>query len=593
MSFPIRSKAFDKILDILERRADPSAVAARTDSMDASDEDMGELRKAIGWLADYECPGVLLAALFKADNFVAETIWQLRGPFPVDLRSDESQTSHTLNGGSFSLFRIKDPKQFMSATTVQDLILTFENIQRMGVTGLIDPEKGRQSMISGASLGYAFELARSVSYRGKLPVFASERVYHPELVEALIAASKVAGPGYDPILCWVTPEMLSLYPDQLCRYSSTQQFEVLLRGSGTTRTVTFKEWGDSFTDVMGSTLLPDNYVLMGFPEDDSRVGHALLTTMGTPALQHGFIERDGLVLCHTRASFLSEFKMSGMDTENAKSCREFVDQYLPLDFIVDRAFPDGYGHFKRNGFPEEKRSFTSGVRPRSSDCRKRFIELLGHPDMGSQIKGLMNIEQWRHLAQTQALVPSTLLVLHQALGFDNQGLAARLVRSDVAKMHEAGYRFAAKPYRLMTSEKNAMPEDSILNGETWVDMRLITVDLKDAAKTRKGAGLKLVYEQLVSMGLWPAAVIPEPKDLSSALASCARRFGVAEKFDEGSLSLRAYVLNAGVEACAEVARNPKQWAFMLDLFGPEAMRPYSRELPAETLGKVFSHDLGL
>lgn len=591
MSFPTRSKAFDQILDILDRRVDPSAVAKRVNSQDLSD--MGELREAIAQLTDDECPGVLLAALFKADNLVAETVWQLRGPFPVDLRSNSAQTSLTLNDQPFSLFRIKDTKQFMSATTVQDLVLTFKHIQRMGVTGLIEAEKDRRSMISAASLDYAFDLVRSVSFRGELPVFAGERVSCPELVDALFETAKVDGPGYDPILCWATPEMLNLYPEQLCKYSSTQQFEVLLRGSGTTKTLTFKEWAESYSDVKGSSLLPDNYVLMGYPEDDSRVGHALLMAMGSPASQHGFIERDGLVLCHTKASFLTEFEMSEFDAANAQLSREFVGQYLPLDFIVDRAFPDGFGHFKPNGFPSDSKSFKSGVRPRSSDCRKGFLELLGHPDMGSQIKGLMNTEQWRHLAQTQALVPSTLIVLHKALGFDNQGLAARLVRSDVVKMHEAGYRFAAHPYRLMTSEKNAVPEDSILNGETWVDMRLITVDLKDAAQTRKGVGLKLVYEQLVAMGLWPSAALAEPKDLPSALASCARRVGVATKFDEASISLRAYVMNAGVEACAEVAGNPKQWAFMLDLFGPDAMRPYSRELPAESLGKVFAHDLGL
>jgi len=579
MSFPTRSKAFEKILDILDRRVEPGAAAARVDSMDSSDTDMGELRKAISWLTEKECPGVLLAALFKADNLVAETLWEQRGPFSVNLTSDASQTSHTLNGEPFELYRIKDTKQFMAATIPEDLVLTFNNIRTMGVTGVLETDQVKRSMIAAGNLDYAFDLVRSISFTGEIPVFANERVSNPELAVVLLQATMKSGDVYDPILCWASPEMVSRYPEQIGVFTSVQHFEVELRGSGITKTLTFPEWAESFTNTQGHNLLPDNYLLTGFPEDDSRTGHSLLTLMGSPALQHGFINRDGLVLCHTKASFLSEFEMTDFDVSKGRDCQVFVDKYLPLDIIVDRCFPDGYGNFKQNGLHPSNR-YSAGVRPRSSRSRKEFMELLVDPDMGSKIKGLMTTEQWHHLARIQTLESSTFLALHRAIGFGNEGLSIKVERGYVDKMQKAGFRFSSKPYRLINSLKNMEAEEFLANGQTCVDLTSISRD-------------QLPYEQLVDMGLWPTSVIPEPKDLASALASCARRKDVASKLDETSLSLRAYVYNAGVEACAEVASNPKQWAFMLDLFGPDAMRPYSRELPAESLGKVFAHDLGL
>jgi hypothetical protein len=259
--------------------------------------------------------------------------------------------------------------------------------------------------------------------------------------------------------------------------------------------------------------------------------------------------------------------------------------------VTHLAFPDGFGSLKNNGLHPTSFRFGSGVRPRSSDNRKEFVDLLADPELGNLVLSLMSPNQWRHLAGQQTLVSSSMLALHKALGFDNEGLAVRFVRKGLTELYEAGYRFAKQS---QVSDKS-QTEDSMLLEGTWVDLRLITVDLKDAQQMGKNrAELDLAYAQMAAMGLWPTSAMPEPTDLRAALASCVKRKGVADKYDEVSISLRSYVRHAGVAACAQEARDSsRNWSFLLKIFNVDELRPHTRQMPLTALGEVFGRDLGL
>jgi hypothetical protein len=317
--------------------------------------------------------------------------------------------------------------------------------------------------------------------------------------------------------------------------------------------------------------------------------------MGSRAHQHGFIEREGLLLCHTTAKFLSEFEVAVIDSANAVKAQQFVEEYLPLDGVTHLAFPDGFGSLKNNGLHPISFRSGSGVRPRNSDSRKNMIDLLADPELGHHVLSLMSPKQWRHLACQQTLEASSMLALHKALGFDNEGLAVRFLRKGLMELYEAGYVFAKQSQVLTIKNSSSQTEASMLFEGTWVDLRLITVDLKDAQQiARLRPDLNLAYEQMVAMGLWPTPAISAPADLHAALASCVKRKGVSDKYDEVSISLRAYVRQAGLEACAEIAKDSnRHWSFLLEIFGVDELRPYTPQMPLNARGEVFGQDLGL
>jgi hypothetical protein len=73
-----------------------------------------------------------------------------------------------------------------------------------------------------------------------------------------------------------------------------------------------------------------------------------------------------------------------------------------------------------------------------------------------------------------------------------------------------------------------------------------------------------------------------------------KRKGVPDKYDEASISLRAYIRHAGIEACAEEAKESnKHWSFLLKIFGVDDLRPYTPQMPLNARGEVFGQDLGL
>jgi hypothetical protein len=594
---PSRSPVFEKILSILDKRVTEQSVEARFDSMDSRDVDLGKLSRLIETLPAADCAGVLLCAIFRGDNLIAEMLWDERGRFPVNLKklpiTEAMRDSYTLNGEPFSLAGVKVLRALGSASTPPDLIRVFRNMRDMGVTGLIEPTEEGRALISASDLDAAQRVARSVSFTGELPVLAKERVERPELMLELMEAGKslIAGTAYDPLLCWATPEMVKRYPGQLFRIESQQDLKI--QESTRQSRFTFPEWAYLFADTEGKGLGTDSFTLTSHSEHQPRLAQQLLNVMGSRPHQYGFIEREGLVLCHTTATFLSEFEVAVIDGPNAVKAQQFLAEYFPLDGVTHLAFPEGFGTLKSNGLHPLAFRFNSGVRPRSSESRKDMMDLLADPELGDHVLSLMSRKQWRHLASQQTLLPSSMLALHKALKFDNEGLAVRLYRKKIVELYDAGYRFSTRSQVIPT--KSNMSEDGISPADSWVDLRSVAVDLKGNQQAGKSRDeLRVDFEQLVAMGLWPTSAIPEPTDLTSALATCVKRKGVADKFDEVSISLRSYIRHAGLEACAEAAKDSnKHWAFLLQVFDIDELRPYTSKMPLNALGQVFGQDLGL
>jgi hypothetical protein len=100
------------------------------------------------------------------------------------------------------------------------------------------------------------------------------------------------------------------------------------------------------------------------------------------------------------------------------------------------------------------------------------------------------------------------------------------------------------------------------------------------------------YIDLTAMGLWPCNKIPEPASVKDALLECTRK-KLGNRYNEVALSLRGYLINAGAEACAAVAKTPAQWEYLVDVLGTEAMKPYAEKMTLKALGTVFGAELGI
>jgi hypothetical protein len=185
--------------------------------------------------------------------------------------------------------------------------------------------------------------------------------------------------------------------------------------------------------------------------------------------------------------------------------------------------------------------------------------------------------------------------LHSELGIDNQGFLMSLNQESIKALHDQGFRFspASEVIGNKFADTNAYAFRS--SGKTIVDLTIVFETIIGATKTLPGY-LKDNSNQacynLTEMRLWPFAKAA-PVSVADALKTCGRMKDPMGDFTQPAIAKRAFLVNAGAEACTAVARTEKEWSFLLDLLGVDAMRPYLHKMPSKPLAQAFSQDLGL
>lgn len=541
--------------------------------------ELANFKAMMAYLPGEEVAALALYIISYGELTLLEELWRGRGPFQLNLKRDPQTNTHTLNGREFVL-STHSLKLFENLENVEDYQKLFRLISDMEFQGLIDmtPE-GSNLFTMGNSEEVRRTCRRRTRFTGDLPKLDAGVVSQGELLQALTIGSKRPGmsKAYDKLLCWATPEMVRQHPGLLKPYAAKHEFST--NGVFYPPIMTISEWSERFeADAQAGVpgTLPSQIWLQNESDDEPDVSRILLRQMATNEVQYGFDAKPGYVLCHTSADFLYEFPAApDVDAVNLKTACEFVDKYLPFDLLWLAAAPGG-----QLNDDEFYRGHTY----------QQFLWLLGsEPEVAAATKNLLRPAQFKAIASGQTIEGALLAVLNRNFGFDNQGMKVKLAIYDVETLTAIDFKFAEGT--------------KILSGKSFTSAyRGISsaVDLDDISKgtdpepTWSGKRTEMVeaYTGLTAMGLWPCSKIPEPASVKDALLECTRK-KLGSRYNEVALSLRGYLINAGAEACAAVAKTPAQWEYLVDALGTEAMRPYAEKMTLKALGTVFASELGI
>jgi hypothetical protein len=570
-------------------RAGDTSIKNRQLSTEAWGFDVQVLDDNCLAMQEAELAPALLYALMNGDNFIAEFLWEKRGPFPVQLVR-QSDGSYELNSKPYRVVCDQQNGLLHTARSVPELMRLFQNIRDMQVTGLVSTDETGQGLFrTGTTLNTAVEICRKITFDGLVPTLDNETLKDAELLVGLLQASKhsIAGKAYEPMLCWATPTMVAAYPEYLHPFHA--RHEVSWRSSedrmGTTQGLV--DWQVQFEAAAAANApLPDlwNITLTSETVSENLKGQYVLQAMAPGASRYGFVENDKLQLCHTTTSFLSEFQIQqGCNPTNLALVEQFMSQYLPLDLLTLEAFHDGKLCY----------SISNGLVHGSPI--NVFDALALNDAVGSNLARLMTPEQWRALGKSCVIKGSAMSRLHAELGMDNQGFVMSPNLESIKALHDQGFRFSPGSELIGNkfADKNVYGFRS--SGKTIVGLSGLFDTIIGASKTLpdflKDDSNQACY-RLVQMGIWPFAK-DAPESVADAVKACGRMKDPMGNFTQPAIANRALLVGAGAEACTAVARTEKEWSFLLDLLGVDAMRPYLHKMPSKPLAQAFSQDLGL
>jgi hypothetical protein len=424
---------------------------------------------------------------------------------------------------------------------------------------------------------------------GDLPFLDQGVLHTPEL--AIVLADEIqcaATPdAYRPMLCWATEEMVRQFPHQLAPLHSYQ--EVVGQG-------TMAQWKASAGDP---DCMAFSAISLGLraSENASSLAPFLVNTMGAEESLMGFDDLQGRVLCETTVDFLLQFPADESTTENYAFAERFVQNYCPMNIIATQAAEicvRQYGH------PDPDYNFKSYL---GFNVDKGFSELFFMLDKESDLRDraleMMTREQWLGLIQKaeQHLKPESVVAIRDTFGLDNTGMKIKLDDWRFKTYAEAGYRFAdgtkffdqLKPYGdYIRDPKNArcttvftsMPELAIFQkGDILTDHQRVE---------------RMVFacKKMLATNLWPVMGEDKPTSVKVALSE-SLKVDFQDFNSKKAMALYAFLVNAGVDACAESAKSPEHWMKLTEIFSADELKPYLKMMPSQARGRTLESVLGL
>jgi hypothetical protein len=185
----------------------------------------------------------------------------------------------------------------------------------------------------------------------------------------------------------------------------------------------------------------------------------------------------------------------------------------------------------------------------------------------------------------------SLPILKREYGIDNQGIGVQVWGAHIDALHQTGFRFAAD-----TDTKYCEEARDAMSPLKPSQVAFVTIGMMDMSDEQQ----QDTHIKALQMGLW-ATPIKKPESIPEALTALGRRKWntntvkgkLPHETNSPVLALRAYVYEAGVEACVREAKTTAHWVTLRTVFGTEVMKPYLKDAPLPAQAKLFTNDLGV
>lgn len=554
------------------------------------DWDVDGYKEKIAKLSDYDLMDCAFQAAVNGNVQLLRLLFQEKGHIEVNYENKAPNLRrHVLNGVTYDMNGVKRLKDLKSVADFKDLLRA---IEEFGIRGLSEPGETYPAIFHRIDDNKVVEGLGVERFAGDLPELSDCLLKSPELAIAL-KHEETSNPhpaAYRPILCWASSEMVEAFPDSLAPLVPFQQLSSF---SGDQSMEDFKANAGSTTNMIFHSIK------VGVTPSSNTVHSALLMKSLCPlSTFNGFSDPQGRVLCETSTDFLLGFPLVGVTPGNTQAAKDFARGYCPIELIATMAIDscvDDYGHQDRLWFMK------AGHSTAHDKAYSDIFAMAGddHPlkDMARQ---MMEANQWKallHKADT-TLSASSIIAMHQAFGFDNTGLRITVTGSEVDQYLAANFRFSDESHFFDTTKRyKAHLDQNMVTGTTAVLSTFNSSSLSDRGEPHAtGASIldvatKNFQDLVIKLNLWPSDS-ERPKDLADAL----RMAGPMELNSWGNnraMGLRAILVDAGLEACIEVAKTPRAWLKLTEAFPRDQIEPYIKDMPREAKGRLLEQDLGM
>lgn len=557
---------------------------------DPADNDLAEGGELLTWmdsLNNYDLADCVLRATVQGNELLVRMLIERRGPVPIDYQH-QMGTSHSywLNGNPIS----KPDRCYGVAHEPAKLKSLLLMVKEFDMKGLLEPGPSYPLMLSDIDRNQDLRYFNTSRFCGELPVLNSGVLHAPDLVIALAdeVQSAATPNAYKPMLCWATKEMVSEFAQYLAPLHSYQ--EVVGRGP-------MAQWKVNAGDPNGMEFTRISLGLMP-SENTSNVATFLVNTMGPEAAVLGFDDLQGRVLCETSVDFLLQFPAGECTPENTSEAVRFVSNYCPMDIIATQAAEvcvREYGHVD----PEYR--FQTRLALHSERAFNELFDLLGKEcALRERALEMMTHEQWMGVidkAKTQNPSTESLLVFRDTFGLDNTGVQINLDMRGLAILVSEGYRFAnGTQFFDQIKFYGDFIKDPRNAGCTTVFTAISDLVLFQKASSARDPQRfeRIVHtcKELLGLNLWPVTGEGMPDSVAVALRE-SETFNFQEFESKKAMALYAFLLTAGIEACAESVKSPKHWMKLTEVFSADELKPYLKLMPSPARGRVLESGLGL
>lgn len=614
------SPSLSRLGEILIARHQPWSVYRGNDKAKLNQKPYtpSDLTDAIQGLEAYELSRAMVVSCYHGDLEIAQQIWAARGPF--ETTHVKAKYQELINGTAVRQGTGAE-HLFTNSSSIEEIKELLEWAPTVGLGFLVGVGSEHSLLLDSGTLEEPIKrLAHKSAYSGELPTFSGGVVYNPELLVSLrgMRESTILPEAYNDILCWVSNQEVSEFPDHLKPFLVNQGVEMIsnapyVEGVGFERRVfSFAECTDDLMSQVERRSIENAMVkthaagwkfnalemrvepaagLDGYPSD------IVLGYLASEPIKYGFDHKPGHTLCHTSVEFLSGFPVSSTDPEKARVASAFSQGYFPLDLLsLSREGPSRFfaGCLRRNpGLSMGYGRGHSNVR----DLNNTFGDASPIKDQVRKALPRPLVDFLNEFNCQINLDGRSMLSLWQGLGIDNTKFGAQLNSWDLQTLHDAGYRFSDAtvthlPQRFTSTGKQLTFERwSSVDTEVYLSLSTETVTPKGTPQDlAKQTALDNAYHNALRMNLWPAET-PRPESLRKALIQAAAKKKPGDTNQERAM--RAWFDLEGIENCVKAADTVSQVDFVRRHFGHNEVKPYLNLTTRKIRGSLIADDLGL
>jgi hypothetical protein len=557
---------------------------------DPAANDLAEGGLLLTWmdsLNDYDLADCVLRATVQGNEMLVRTLMERRGPVPIHFEYKiEASHSYWLNGNPIS----KPDRCYDVAHEPAELKSLLSMVREFDMKGLLDPGHSYPLMLADIDRNQDLRHFNTSIFCGELPVLDSGVLHVPDLAIELANEIQCAATpdAYRPMLCWATPDMVTEFAQYLAPLHSFQ--EVVGHGS-------MAQWKASVGDP---NCMEFTSMSLGLrpSENTSSVAIFLVNTMGPEAAVMGFDDLQGRVLCETTVDFILQFPAGECSPENSLEAVKFVRNYCPMDIIATQAAEvcvSDYGHVS----PEYK--FQSRL---DLHTDKGFNELFFMLGKGASLReralDMMTREQWLGIIQKSKghnLHPESLLAIRDTFGVDNTGMQIKLDDRVLKILLDGGYRFVdatrffnqIKPYGEFIKNPATLDATTVFSTLPELALYQKTSFLTDPQRVDR---MVFMSQQLLATNLWPVMGEERPACTVDAMRD-SLDVDFKDWESKKAMALYAFLVNVGVDACAESAKSLAHWMKLTEIFSADELNPYLKLMPSQARGRVLESGLGL